>query len=271
MFTGPSRPPSPAFSSREGSAVVLPRLQQRTTPDAVADTLREAILDGSLLPGRQLRETGIAAELGISRAPLREALRRLEEEGLIVKIPFRGAFVAEVSQQFIDDVARLRSVLEPWAIEQGLLALQNERLPDLQRTVDKLAVAARKGNAQDSVAAHLAFHRTLYEAVGNEALTSLWRGWENQLRLFLAADYREYDDPMTTHHEHKVMLDMIVQGDMRAIRRLLSTHIHGGHFDKVTRSTTTAGRNGSGRRPAVSRRSAVDRASSQRTPRSASS
>jgi DNA-binding GntR family transcriptional regulator len=175
-----------------------------------------------------MREVHVAAELGISRAPLREALRRLEEEGLVVKVPFRGTFVTEVSEESIRDIARLRSVLEPWAIEQGLQTLQGERLSDLRRLVAQLATAARKGNVQSSITAHLAFHRTIYESAGNEVLTSLWRGWENQLRLFLAADYRKYDDPMASHRDHEALLALIEKGDLGAIRRLLGSHIHGG-------------------------------------------
>src|SRR5205823_13775688 len=133
-----------------GDQLVLTRLQQRTTPDTVADTLREAILDGSLPAGSQMREVHVAAELGISRAPLREALRRLEEQGLVVKIPFRGTFVTEVSEESIHDIARLRSVLEPWAIGQGLQTLQGERLRDLRALVTQLAAAANKGNVQHS-------------------------------------------------------------------------------------------------------------------------
>ena len=144
--------------------MALAKLAQRTTPDTVADTLREAILDGSLKAGSQLREIHVAAELGISRAPLREALRRLEEEGLILKIPFKGAFVAEVGREAIDDISRLRSVLEPWAIEQALPHLTGARLTELRRQINNLASAAKAHNVQKSIDAHLAFHRVIYEA-----------------------------------------------------------------------------------------------------------
>jgi DNA-binding GntR family transcriptional regulator len=207
--------------------VALAKLQQRTTPDTVADSLREAILDGSLKAGSQLRETHISAELGISRAPLREALRRLEEEGLVVKIPFKGAFVAEVSRQSIDDISRLRSVLEPWAIEQGLTTLQGTRLPELRRIIAALASAAKSGNVQKSIDAHLAFHRAVYESAGNKALADIWRSWESQLRLFLAADLRNFDDPMEVRDTHASMLDLIERGDLLALKHELRYHIHG--------------------------------------------
>ena len=207
--------------------MALAKLEQRTTPDTVSDTLREAILDGTLRAGSQLRETHIAGELGISRAPLREALRRLEEEGLVVKIPFKGAYVAEVSQRSIDDISKLRAVLEPWAIEQGLARLQQDRLGDLRKLIASLASAAKAGNVQNSIDAHLGFHRAVYESAGNEALSNLWQGWESQLRLFLAADLRNYDDPMEVHDSHAAMLTLIEQGDCEALKHELKHHIHG--------------------------------------------
>jgi DNA-binding GntR family transcriptional regulator len=231
----------------EDDPVALAKLEQRTTPDTVADTLREAILDGTLPTGAKLRETQISAELGISRAPLREAFRRLEEEGLVLKVPFVGAFVAEISESSINDIARLRAVLEPWAVREGWDTLQSEKLPYLQSLIDRLDAAAHEHNMQEGIAAHLAFHRTIYESAGNEALVNLWRGWENQLRLFLAADYRAYaDDPMWTHHAHAKLLETIVKGDLRGAQKEIATHIHGAATESNDgsrqKSTKTTGR-----------------------------
>src|SRR5690242_18347721 len=92
--------PSDRQTPREGNGVDQKfewQEQRMTTPDGVYRTLRAAILDGTVPPGGRLREAHIAADLGISRSPLREALTKLEEEGLVVKIPYRGAFVVEVS------------------------------------------------------------------------------------------------------------------------------------------------------------------------------
>lgn len=208
--------------------MTLPRLQQRTTPDTVADVLREAILDGTLEAGSPMREVIIAGELGISRAPLREALRRLEQEGLVVKIPFKGAFVAEPSEQSINDIAGVRFVLEPWAIEQGLQCPEKSKwIAEMKAVVNRLSEAARMGKVQDSISAHLAFHRIVYEAAGNEVLTNLWRNWENQLRLFLAADLRQTDGPTVMYTSHAAIFAAIEKGDVQTVRDLLGSHIHG--------------------------------------------
>lgn len=91
--------------------------QRTTTPDGVYRTLRAAILDGTVPPGGQLREAHIAKDLGISRSPLREALTKLEEEGLVVKIPYRGAFVVEVSAREVAEIDSVRLRVEPYAAE----------------------------------------------------------------------------------------------------------------------------------------------------------
>ena len=112
--------------------------KRATTPEAVYRVLRAAILDGGVPPGGQLREAHIAADLGISRSPLREALTRLEEEGLVVKIPFRGAFVVEVSAQDVAEIASIRLRVEPYAMELSMEALRGRERPLLMRTIEDL-------------------------------------------------------------------------------------------------------------------------------------
>jgi DNA-binding GntR family transcriptional regulator len=102
-------------------------LERTTTPEGVYRVLRAAILHGTVPPGGQLRERDIAADLGVSRSPLREALTRLEEEGLIVKIPFRGAFVVEVRDQDIAEIASIRFACRP--VRRGTGSRRAARVP----------------------------------------------------------------------------------------------------------------------------------------------
>jgi DNA-binding GntR family transcriptional regulator len=159
--------------------VEFERLHQRTTPDAVMVVLRRAILGGSLPPGSRLSEARIAADLGISRAPLREALRALEEEGLVVRIPFKGAFVAEVGPTVVEEIASLRLRLEPFAIERGLPWLRGAGRPQLKAACAALSRAAAADDLAGSIDAHLRVHRVLYESAGHKLLLDLWSGWES--------------------------------------------------------------------------------------------
>ena len=210
-----------AGASRDG--VSLGRITQRTTPGSVALVIRNAILEGRLKPGRQLRETHLAADLGVSRAPLREALGLLAEEGLVDKIPYRGAFVAEVTQESIAEIASLRKRLEPYAIELALPHLRGST-----RILEDMALGADNNDPAATIDAHMAFHRAFYELSGHQLLLDLWKGWEAQLQLFFSADHQLFADLHDMVADHQRLLSIIDTGDLDAITAEIDRHVHGG-------------------------------------------
>jgi DNA-binding GntR family transcriptional regulator len=199
-------------------------LERTTTPEGVYRVLRAAILDGTVPPGGQLRERDIATDLGISRSPLREALTRLEEEGLIVKIPFRGAFVVEVSAQEVAEIAQIRLLVEPYAGELALEALRGPERPTLTQTIEDFQQAAEKNDIPASIDAHLQFHRLFYDLSGHGVLRGLWNGWETKLRLYLTVDHRSYSDLHDIADEHERLAAVALEGDTEAFRRELAQH-----------------------------------------------
>ena len=214
-----------ARAAQDGQVRLAP-LDQRTTPEVVHRVLREAILNGTFSPGSQLREAHIAADLGISRAPLREAFSRLEEEGLLERVAFRGAFVSQVSPQTIEEIAVLRYLVEPYAAEQTATRLGDELPRKVQERVQALRKAANRGDMAASIDAHLEFHRLFYEFSGNDLLLEQWNGWETRLRLFLAVDHRSYDDleELAAAHEH--LAGLVEEGNMERFRTELAHHVH---------------------------------------------
>ena len=193
--------------------------QRTTTPEGVYRVLRTAILDGTVPPGEQLRETHIAADLGISRSPLREALTKLEEEGLVVKIPFRGSFVVEVSARDVAEIAAIRVLVEPYAAELSAPALRGPEQLRLKQTIEELYRATDTNDIPGSIDAHLRFHRLFYEFSGNAALQSMWNGWENKLRLYLAVDHRSYSDLHDIAVEHEKLAQLALEGDFEGFRQ----------------------------------------------------
>lgn len=200
----------------------------RTMPEVLVEKLRRAIFDGTLAPGSQLLEIQLARTLAVSRAPLREALHRLEAEGFVVKIPYKGAFVAGVDPHVADEIARLRQVLEPYATEQALVALQSGPIHDqLMQATERMHEAARRQDAGASIDGHLMVHRLIYQASGNSRLLEIWRGWETHMRLFLAVDHRGFEnlDEVATLHEN--LIRVIESGDVRRIAEATRMHIGG--------------------------------------------
>ena len=198
--------------------------QRTTTPEGVYRVLRAAILDGTVPPGGQLREAHIAADLGISRSPLREAFTRLEEEGLIVKIPFRGAFVVEVSAQDVAEIASIRLLVEPYAWELSRDALRGPERPTLMQTIEDLKRATKERDIPANIDAHLRFHRLFYDLSGHGLLQSLWDGWESKLRLYLSVDQLTYSDPQDLVVEHERLAAVALEGDREAFRLELARH-----------------------------------------------
>ena len=209
--------------------------QRTTTPDGVHRVLRAAILDGVVPPGGQLREAHIAADLGISRSPLREALTRLEEEGLVVRVPFRGAFAAEVSAQDVAEIASIRLRVEPFAGELSMEALRGPHRPLLMQTVEDLDRATLDNDIPASIDAHLRLHALFYDFSGHSVLQNLWNGWESKLRLYLAADHRSYSDVHDIAREHEGLVTHVLAGDVEGFRREIA-----GHFASALHAGTAA-------------------------------
>jgi len=224
---------SATLNSHRTHDVVLGPIEQRTRPSSIAEVLRTAILDGTLTPGSQLRETHLANDLGVSRAPLREALSLLADEGLIEKIPYRGAFVAEVSARAIAEIASLRRRLEPYAIELARPRLTGPGRAAIEQAVDDMAVGADRNDLSATVVAHMAFHRELYKLSGHRLLLDLWNGWEAQLQMFFSADHRAFADLQDIVADHRRLLAIIDRGDLDEITTEIAVHVHSPSLSEI--------------------------------------
>jgi DNA-binding GntR family transcriptional regulator len=217
-------------------------LRQSTTPDDVYSVVRTGILDGRLPAGSPLREEKIAGDLGISRAPLREALRRLEEQGLVVKVPFRGTFVAEVTPETVAEITALRSVLEPYAAEQAMAVLCGPRREQLLKAAERLDKASHRKNVAATIDEHLRFHRLFYEYSGNATLLDIWNGWESRLRLYLVAEHHLYEDLVELSGSHEKLASTVLEGDAGRLREAIVEHLHNTRLPYLDDSSDVASR-----------------------------
>jgi DNA-binding GntR family transcriptional regulator len=218
-------------------------LEHQKAPTAVLAQIRQAILSGVLEPGEQLREAHIAEEMGISRSPIREALSRLEEEGLVNKVPFKGAFVASVSPETIAEIAGIRTQLEPYAVNLALPRLTSTDWKNLRRILEQMERAAGRELAI-AIEKHLAFHRYFYERSGNRTLLNLWCDWESKLRLFFIVDHKAFENARDVAAMHEDLIETIRTGGPEAIRTAFAHHVHdapGVEAGDPLQTTPTAG------------------------------
>ena len=193
--------------------------------DVVFNTLRQAILRGELKPGERLMEIQLANKLGVSRTPIREAIRKLELEGLVLMIPRRGAEVAEITEKSLCDVLEVRSALEILAVE-----LACERISE--QDVDKLREAAKEfeevSKSEDVTAlaeADVKFHDIIYFATDNQRLIQLLYNLREQMYRYRVEYLKRPEVHATLFAEHEHIIQCIVKRDKVAAKQAISTHI----------------------------------------------
>lgn len=209
--------------------IVSPNRLARLTPriyrqDAI-DAIRRAILDGVFPPGSPLVERRIADEMGISRGPVREALHRLEQEGLVVTTPYKVTQVAEVGPRRIQEITALRAVVEPLAVRQALPRLRENELSELKRLLGEMRSAGARGERDNLIELHLAFHRTYYAAAENELLLQLWTLMEGQTRLYLHVHHLPPETLTDYAEHHHELLQAFEAGSLDDIDVAVAQHV----------------------------------------------
>lgn len=204
----------------------LPDLERpELLQERVADRIREAILEGSIQPGERIVEFQLSKQWNISRAPLREAIRQLAAEGLVVLSPHRGASVAEVSLAELQELFAVRSMLE--AFGAGLAA--NNAGPSdhaaMRRKIAEMKSSLARRDLSGFYVAGIEFHSVLMSAAGNATLKRIYDENKRQFRRYQATMPRLPDLPRESIAEHQQILDAVEQGDADAASRLAAHHI----------------------------------------------
>ena len=170
--------------------------------DVVFNTLRRSILTGELKPGERLMEIHLADRLGVSRTPIREAIRKLELEGLVTMIPRRGAEVAQITEKHLRDVLEVRRALDALAVELACERITDAELESLKDACDNFEKETKQGNANRLARADVAFHDIILNASGNERLVQMISNLSQQMyryRLEYVKDGTSYDRLIAEH------------------------------------------------------------------------
>ena len=199
-------------------------LQTNSLPALVQREIERMILAGDLAAGMKLREAEVAAMLGVSRGPVREAFRALEESGLVRLEKNRGVFVREISVDEADDIFELRAVLDEFA---GRRAAQNAtpaQASELRALVERMEKAVGRGDVDGYHDANIAFHDRVIQLAGNSKLTFLYRRLVNELHLHRRAALGQAGILPVSMREHRAIVDHIAARQAAAAGRALHEH-----------------------------------------------
>lgn len=205
--------------------IAIAPILSKSRADTVADVLRTAILRGDIDGGQPLNERDLADELGVSKTPVREALRSLASTGLVTTTPFRGAAVRRADQALAKDVYGVRILLEPGAISAAVGSQTTERLAEASALLGSARHAGRNGDLPTMGLLNREFHRLLYEPNGNTLLTSVLDGLQDQVALVSTQAWRRRKSWSDEAREHEAMLKAVMSRDARTAARLAREHI----------------------------------------------
>lgn len=193
--------------------------------EIIFDSLKEAIIVGELKPGERLMEVQLAEKMGVSRTPIREAIRKLELEGLICMIPRKGAQVADLSTKDIIDVLEIRAVLDSLAASLAAERITKEELKNLKNVYNQFVTCVEKENINGSVKKDVDFHDIIYQASRNEKLIQMVNNLREQVqrfRIIYIKDIKSHKDLLT---EHFKILEAIKEKDRVKAGEIARLHI----------------------------------------------
>ena len=206
----------------------LERLEPRALSRRIVEQLKRVIIAGDLRPGDRVLETDLAEQLGVSRGPVREAFRQLEQEGLLVSYPHRGTFVASVPEDEIAEVYALRAQIEVYAARRVVARQPEEAAAALQEIVEGMEEAVRAGDLPTLADRDLQFHDTLLALSGYQGLHRIWRSMDGLVRARTYATLGAQDNPdlvSQTARIHQPIVDAIRAGDADAAEEAVAGHI----------------------------------------------
>ena len=193
--------------------------------DVVFNTLRQAILRGELKPGERLMEIQLANKLGVSRTPIREAIRKLELEGLVLMIPRRGAEVAEITEKSLRDVLEVRGALEELAVKLASQKITDEQITELRVADKEFEQALNSGDVTVYAEADVKFHDVIYHATDNQRLIQLLFNLREQMYRYRVEYLKREEAHGTLLMEHKKIIETIANRDMDAAVDAVCQHI----------------------------------------------
>jgi DNA-binding GntR family transcriptional regulator len=193
--------------------------------DSSLKALREAILEGNLKPGERLIERDIAAKLGISRTPVREAIRKLELEGLVTQVPGKGVVVAKISFEEVIEIYHIRAVLEGLAARLAAEKINEQIRNNLRMLISKMQIAIRDDHQDMMITLNTEFNELIYESAGSPRLYQMLSNMAEYVQKFAQTGYRWPGRIAEATKEHEQIASAIIAGNGELAEKFAIAHI----------------------------------------------
>lgn len=194
--------------------------------DVVFKTLRQAILKGDLAPGERLMEIQLANQLGVSRTPIREAIRKLELEGLVIMIPRRGAEVAKITVKDLKDVLEVRTSLEGLAIGLACERITEEKIEELRAALERFHKFLGNEDVTKIAECDVTFHDVIFSATENARLIQILNNLREQMYRYRLEYLKDFSTHRRLYNEHKEIFEAIAARDKERAQQLIVGHIY---------------------------------------------
>ena len=201
-------------------------LDNRMLSDQVASFLINEIMFGKLRSGQRINEAELARHLGISRNPIREAVRRLEERGMLISAPRRGTFVRSFTKKDIDDIFSFRMVVEQFAVKQALPRMTDADLKEITGFVHLMEKAAADNNEPSLVENDLAFHACISKLSNNRQTLHAFMNIQAELQVLITMAERRFDTPQAAAADHWPVVEALASGVEARATTAMAEHIN---------------------------------------------
>lgn len=193
--------------------------------DEIADIIRDRVLKGEYKIGEKIKENQIATELRVSRTPIREAFKILENEGLIEYKPNRGCFAKGFTRRDIEDIYAVRKALEILSVEWAVDRITPEEIGQLEDQCDLMEFYTRRGEAKKVLAINKDFHDIIYNATGSRFMAQVLRSYKEYIEQTRKSVFYEKDYMKQILTEHKAILEAIKSGDVELAKKAMGDHL----------------------------------------------
>ena len=193
--------------------------------DVVFKTLRQAILTGELQPGERLMEITLANRLGVSRTPVREAIHKLEQEGLVIMMPRRGAQVAQITEKDLIEVLEVRLGLEEMAVRFACERMTDGQFTELCQAADEFSAAIGRDDLTALAQADENFHSLICRATGNDCLCGITNNLREQMYRYRIEHLKNHDARKNLDGEHKAICAALEKRNAEEAQAILYSHI----------------------------------------------